>query len=147
MIVLINLWAGRMRYPLLNTHGVHLAPGPCFHLQESFCGKLLSALAENSMKSTVHRASVPKLVAAAKAASGRIEETYGKLQAEIDANTEPAKGGLFTRPKLPETVTYKTGDIRRILEHLVAVQLELDWWSTPPDERARRDLPKPFSLR
>src|SRR3569832_746704 len=100
------------------------------------------------MKAMVHRASVSKLVASAKAASERIDEAYGKLQAEIDANTEPTvKGDLFGRPKLPETVTYRTRDIRRILENLVAVRQELDWWSASPEERVRRDLSKPFSLR
>ena len=99
---------------------------------------------------TVHRASVPNLQNAAQGASRCIEDIYKTLQAEIAANTEPAPPGRRgfgsrPRPRLPETVTYSTKAIERILSELTAMQLELLWWSTPVDQRGKLD--KPFSLR
>lgn len=97
---------------------------------------------------TVHRASVPNLQRAAQGASHRLEEIYKALRAEITANTTlPPPGALkwVAQPTPPETVTYPTKTIENILWQLVTMQLELQWWSTPVDQRGKLD--KPFSLR
>jgi hypothetical protein len=98
---------------------------------------------------TVHRATAPKLLAAAEGAVRGIEEIRTQLHAEIATNTvrETNKRKLWTGTgeTKPETVTYSTKDIEKILWRLAEMQLELEWWSTPPDQRGK--LSKPFSLR
>jgi hypothetical protein len=77
-----------------------------------------------------------------------MEEIYKTLRGEIAANTKPPPPGQFkwiAEPQLPETVTYSTPAIEKILRQLTEMQLELRWWSTPADQRGKLD--KPFSLR
>lgn len=97
---------------------------------------------------TVHRASVPNLQRAAQGASRRIEDIRKTLQVEITANTviDTSRQSRYLDPRqLPETVTYSTKAIEKILWELIAMRLELQWWSTPVDRRGKLD--KPFFLR
>ncbi len=97
---------------------------------------------------TVHRATANKLLGAATTAVRRIKEARKLLSAEITANTvrDPDKKSWWPdAEKKPETVTYRTEDIEKILWDLTTTELELRWWSTPPDQRDK--LSKPFSLR
>jgi hypothetical protein len=96
----------------------------------------------------VHRATVPNLQRAASGAARRLDEIRNQLHAEIAANTviDPDKKLFWSNStKKPATVIYPTEAVEKIIWQLAELQLELQWWSTPVDQRSK--LPKPFSLR
>jgi hypothetical protein len=95
---------------------------------------------------TVHRATTPKLQEAAQNASGAIRRFIDLLGDEIAKNSVevPKQNGWHwgARYKRPETVTYKTKDIENLIMTLSEKAVELDWWSTPTELRAKLTKPR-----
>lgn len=98
---------------------------------------------------TVHRATTPKLQSAAQSTSVVIQRVIDLLADEIAKNSVEkfrAKGVYWgPRHQRPETVTYKTKDIERIIMELADSAVELNWWSTPTELRV--NLTKPRSVK
>jgi hypothetical protein len=98
---------------------------------------------------TVHRATTPKHQSAAQSASAAIRRVIDLLGDEITKNSvEVPKRNAWhrgARYQRPETVTYKTKDIEKLLMELSDRAVELDWWSTPTELRAK--LTKPRSVK
>ena len=98
----------------------------------------------------IHRATTPKLQTAAKNASGAIRRLIDLLSSEIAKNTveipkEEKRQFWGPRHRRPETVTYKTRDIENLIMILSENAVELNWWSSPTELRAK--LTKPHSLK
>jgi len=104
---------------------------------------------KDGMMKTVHRATTPKLQAVAQNASAAIRRFTGLLHSEIAKNSVeiPENECLFWGPRhrRPETVTYKTEDIENLIMNLSEKAVELDWWSSPTELRAK--LTKPRSVK